>query len=112
MNEEQNPYLQEIRDLFHWDVIKEEAILNSEEAKPEWDGSKIGLCFLGTVFNLTPSGKYYMPWACSNVTEAEALQDELWYEALEEIANEYEMFVTSGEGDPCNIFVGICKEDN
>jgi hypothetical protein len=23
--------------------------------------------YLGTVFGLTPSGKYYMPWACSNV---------------------------------------------
>jgi hypothetical protein len=62
--------------------------------------------YLGSCFSIMPSGKYYMPWACSNVTEAEALQDELYSEALDQVAEEYDMFVFGGEGDPTDIFAG------
>lgn len=31
------------------------------------DGELVASLFLGTVFGLTPSGKYYLPFACSNV---------------------------------------------
>jgi len=41
-----------------------------EQAEPQecfdGDGQEKSV-FLGTVFTLTPSGKFYMPWACSNV---------------------------------------------
>jgi hypothetical protein len=63
--------------------------------------------FLGTVFNLTPSGKYYMPWACSNVTIAEAERDARWFEALEKVCDKYGLYTRSGEGDPCDIFVAM-----
>lgn len=66
--------------------------------------------FLGTVFALTPSGKYYMPWACSNVTEEEANQDEEWREAVEEELAKHGMFLTSGEGDPCDLFAGESRD--
>lgn len=40
-----------------------------EPAEPFLDGDATHMrrIFLGTVFRLCPSGKYYMPWACSNV---------------------------------------------
>ena len=147
------------------------------------DGAIKGAAFLGTVFNLTPSGKYYQPFACSNVEpcetcagsgiidnpdaneelctlferkarmlsgyllddygawgsglwpkdkenelaeyrgymvrysptltcpeceglgSAEAYQDQLWQEALDESADSHDMWAESGEGDPCDIFL-------
>lgn len=40
--------------------------------------------WLGTVMGLAPSGKYYQPFACSNVTEEEANADEEYWSELEE----------------------------
>jgi len=63
--------------------------------------------FVGTVFNMTPSGKYYVPFASSNVSVKEAAIDELWRERFEEVLEEENCWEESGEGDPCDIF--ICK---
>jgi hypothetical protein len=60
--------------------------------------------FLGTVFALYPSGKYYMPWACSNVTEREAAEDEAFREQLEAEAEKRGLYIANGEGDPCDVF--------
>jgi hypothetical protein len=58
------------------------------------DGDQfIGSAWLGTIFGICPSGKFYMPFACSNVTEEEALQDELFYEALDTVAEENGLFI-------------------
>jgi len=181
-------YLKEISS-WDWKSIKKEAIENYHEYKGDKiEGEEpIGQCFLGTVFNLTPSGKYYMPFACSNVdlcpvcqgegelpnkhyskaffeifwkakrkyTEKqyqkygkewkdipkekrdfisdlvekgnneispincpgceglgsrEAMKDEIYREVLEEIAEKHGMFITNGEGDPCDILAGIVVE--
>lgn len=145
--------------------------------------------FIGTVFSLYPSGKYYMPWACSNLDKCErcngkgsveikkhrrlqkkwhaakkrvwklaekfkivgdvvalekhgwyryyrtlnkivirrnfdgvcphcngmgsreAYLDERFFEQLEKEASRYGLFVTGGEGDPCDIFVGECCDE-
>lgn len=47
-------YARAIRNDFRWDRIKAKA-------------ASEGNVFLGTVFSLTPSGKFYAPFACSNV---------------------------------------------
>jgi hypothetical protein len=142
--------------------------------------------YLGTVFSLTPSGKYYMPFACSNVDPCprcngtgeqknhkadssiyasatkrrqnitkryleshgpfpdwpdwaqraakdcdkaieanrnpttcvwcgglgsrEAYLDQVWHETLEDKASKYGIFVFSGEGDPCDLFIGMAED--
>lgn len=83
--------------------------------------------FLGTVFSLCPSGKYYMPFACSNVEPCnhchgegcdfcgwqgsrEAYEDTLFYEYLESYAGKIGAWVENGEGDPCDIFLVREKE--
>jgi hypothetical protein len=84
--------------------------------------------YLGTVFTLTPSGKYYMPWASGNVAPCprckgtgdrgelscrhcgglgsrEAHEDEVFNEAMESMANDHACWIESGEGDPCDLFI-------
>jgi len=93
--------------------------------------------FVGSVFSLLPSGKYYTPWANSNVEacqscresmsndpcdeenpctppedydgeepyHCEVCQDHRWYARAEEELEETGLFLTSGEGDPCDLFI-------
>lgn len=42
---------------------------------------------------------------CNGIGSAEAYQDQVWYEALESVCDEYNMWYTAGEGDPCNVMV-------
>ena len=76
---------------------------------PEDDSEKRSI-FIGTVFNLVPSGKYYMPWACSNVTDEEAKKDADWYLQAEEELGTIGCYLDSSEGDPCDLF--ICEFRN
>lgn len=39
----------------------------AELAKAEIDDEGYARIYVGTIFSLTPSGKFYTPWACSNV---------------------------------------------
>ena len=55
---------EDIENGFNWEEIEKEIKNNIEENE---EGEREGLCFIGTVFNLSPSGKYYQPFACSNV---------------------------------------------
>lgn len=41
--------------------------LDSEEWENDFYGTQSRRIYIGTVFNVMPSGKYYMPWACSNL---------------------------------------------
>lgn len=155
-----------------------------EQDYEENDGQFERSVFLGTVFALFPSGKYYMPWACSNLASCaackgtghmrgkphkrrvwakwvnsrrrlcdwadkhgvrgqaflrtkrgkrnaylktrnygyrpscehcggcgsrEAFLDECYRDALEMEAEDHGLFISSGDGDPCDIFVGECR---
>lgn len=93
-----------------WDDVRAE-LETQEWERSEWDEElETRRVFIGTVFNLSPSGKYYTPWANSNVTEREALIDEAWWSLLEREAGELNLCVESGEGDPCDIFVAECRD--
>lgn len=67
--------------------------------------------FLGTVFTLTPSGKFYMPWACSNVSEEEANKDQEWWEVVDEELERRGLFTSAGEGCPTDMHVGRVLTD-
>lgn len=99
-------YLKEIEEKYNWDAIAKE-IENADVMEDCCEEDKFKCCYIGTVFSETPSGKYYMPWACSNVTPKEALLDEIWQEAMEEVLSQHGMFGMPGEGDPCDIFFCI-----
>lgn len=166
-----------------WKAVRAE--LDSTEWEERLDGDGFErLCFLGSIFSLSPSGKFYAPFASSNVEPCEdckglgsiwvgkrrlenkarnrlkrdkrkvakirkarqgetvllsqvsrrwerdayhahgrtcpkcagvgsreAHLDEVWREKLEAEAGERGLYVTGGEGDPCDIFVGeSCDE--
>lgn len=98
--------------IFYSDRMK--ATFEEEEEQEDWDGNIVKRTYLGTVFDLTPSGKYYMPFVCSNVTEEEAEKDEEWYEQAEAELDTIGACLVPGEGDPTDLFAEmfvrkVCK---
>lgn len=102
----QAEYDKEIRN-WNWTKIKSNAIANVVENE---EGESEGREFLGTVFALFPSGKYYTPYARSNVDALDGALDECFRDALEAIAKEHGGYIFNGEGDPCDVFFGIGVE--
>lgn len=88
-------------------TVKDEALHNVEDDN---SGNKVGHSFLGTVFALMPSGKFYMPWT-TNQTEEDVEKDAKFGEALFKVAEEHRMFIENGEDDPCDLFACIIVED-
>lgn len=173
---------------WQWDAIKRTAEENAEPDNKGDEGGRIGRDFLGTVFSLFPSGKYYQPWAAGNVDSCgrcggpgtvrndaadpaqgqmlygiratltrflldfhgarcegrwptylssavsaidaareavrdslpcphcegegsrEVLEDSIFQEELESVADAHGMSIESGEGDPCDIFAILYLE--
>ena len=118
-------------------VLQELRTIKWEEVEP---GRKERQVYLGSCLNLTPSGKYYTPFACSNVEvcracaeasdgpcdetspctgstgdpltgegHCEVCRDAAWQKQLESEAEEFGLYVTSGEGNACDIMVGEWK---
>lgn len=86
--------------------------LELADVQEDRERNKVKRVFLGTVFALLPSGKFYTPWACSNVTEDEARKDQEYIERLEVELEEIGCFLESGEGDPCDLFaVKVLEEE-
>jgi hypothetical protein len=52
---------------FDWNKIERELEAGDWEADAEDDSIEVSRVWLGTIFGLTPSGKFYVPFACSNV---------------------------------------------
>ena len=96
-------YQRELRAL-DWDYFLTEA---KREVSRTWEGAYEGHYFLGTVFSLVPSGKFWTVWANSNVDDDEMTRDSVWMEMLEEVAAEHGMYAFNGEGDPCDLFLGV-----
>lgn len=88
-----------------WNEISRDA----EECIDE-EGIRVRTYYLGSVFTMTPSGKYYMPW-CSNFTYEEAAEDAEWFEDLVSVAEKYGAYITSGEGDPTDLYATFPVDD-
>lgn len=95
----------------NWDAVKDE-MENSEWGPSEYgaDDQEERSVYLGTVMDLMPSGKYYTPWANSNVTEKEAEKDAEYWETLDSEASEHGYYIFNGEGDPCDVYIGEVRE--
>jgi hypothetical protein len=92
-----------------WEALKAE--IEASDTIEDECGNEVKSVYLGSVFSLSPSGKYYTPFASSNVSEKEAEEDEDWYEKLKEAAHENGLFIESGIGDPTDIIISkLIKE--
>ena len=71
----------------------------------------VGSLFIGTVFSLVPSGKFYTFYASSNVTTREIQRDTAWWIAVERAANRLGVSVDHSDGDPCDIVMSCYFTD-
>ena len=104
MNEKKlrNEYKSEIA-AWDWDGLKNDAMMNDEFSDSYGEDSYHGT-YLGTVFAIMPSGKYYTCWT-TNQTDDDELKDSIFMEVLEEVASQHGAWVENGENDPCDMFV-------
>ena len=49
---------------------------------------------------------------CGGLGSREAWEDETWYNAIHEIANQYGLWLEAGEGAPCDLFLCMAKGDD
>jgi hypothetical protein len=63
----------------------------------------VGSSYLGSVMQLTPSGKFYVPWT-TNQTADDVERDGRWYAALEDVATKMGGWIENGEGDPTDLY--------
>lgn len=113
---------------YHLDLDLEKIVkeLEDEGTIEEIDGRTFKSIYIGKVFDIYPSGKYYTPFAASNLEPCpicegsgqyngeceycggygsrEALLDEIFHDKLEEELEKYGITLTSGEGDPTDVF--------
>lgn len=85
-----------------WAAIRRDVDAEDWEDDDGWSQSR--RIYLGTVFAIMPSGKYYMPWT-TNQTDEDVEKDADFIEALEEEAAKHGLGVEHGEGDPCDMFL-------
>lgn len=113
--------------IFDLQAVRKGLDAEDWEEDPFNPGTETRSTFLGTVFALLPSGKYYMPWAhsnvapcedcggkgcdaCGHVGSKEAHKDALWYARAEEELTTIGCALASGEGDPCDLFATEYKD--
>lgn len=92
---------------WNWDRIVAEARTNVE-MDPYCD-EPIGRCYLGTVFSIMPSGKFYTCWT-TNQGRSDETRDAAFIEALEERAADEGGSIESGDDDPCDMFFTMVVE--
>ncbi len=68
--------------------------------------------YIGDVTVLLPSGKYYTPFARSNVSDFEAELDQIWWEKAEQLVGGYDCIITNGEGAPTDIVIIQYSEED
>jgi hypothetical protein len=124
-----------------WELVRVNLDRESWEESPDDSDYEERREYLGSVFSLYPSGKFYTPFARSNVSpcltcleiggpcsperpcvgtkgldpsmeegHCEICRDQAYREALESEAESQGLYVTSGEGDPCDLFAVESRE--
>jgi hypothetical protein len=103
-------YSKQIENEFLWDNILSELNNPNDDmiVDDDFNDCKYAALYVGSSLSIMPSGKFYMPWACSNIENVrEALQDEAYQQALEDKLGSLGLWMESGEGDPLDTF--FCK---
>lgn len=91
------------------EIIESDYIVNEYELKEGYDDFPIKANYIGSVLSIAPSGKYYMPW-CTNQTQKDCIKDEAYFEALNEVLSDHNIWYMNGEGDALDIFFCMSME--
>ena len=83
-----------------WASIVEES---KENCFIDEENNIIASVYLGSVFSIYPSGKYWT-FFTTNATLKERLKDSRFDEALNSVADFYNGFIVRGEGDPTDVY--------
>lgn len=93
---------------WNWPSIQKRCEDNLE-TDPDDSSQQVGYAWIGTVFGVMPSGKFYMPWT-TNQTSSDVHRDCAFTAALEDIAEEYGLFVGSPDGaDGADMHIGVSQ---
>jgi hypothetical protein len=95
--------LERVTEQFDWLKIIE-CLDTTEQTLCEDSEGYQKMHYIGTIFQLSPSGKYYTPFANSNVTQQEADLDEDYWNAVDGELDKRGMWRESGEGSASDIF--------
>ena len=101
-------YREEFRS-WNWDLARTSA----EEVEGD-DGDRYAVAYLGSVFNLTPSGKVYAFWT-TNQTAWDVFRDCIWWEVLEAHLETLGAFVFTddcGDGDGVRVAWHLGRADD
>ena len=94
-----------------FDLVNLKTALDEADEQEDMDGYIVKRVFLGTVFELTPSGKYYTPFASSNATEEEIAKDKKWYMQADIELDHIGAYLEPGDTDPCDLFAEIVVKE-
>lgn len=103
------PYFYEKFGIQLQDMLNMAEDIDSEPICEDWELASNGMVkrgiYLGSMFSITPSGKFYTPWTNSNVSVKEAAIDELWQEFMEENLRTHNLSLEYGEADNTDMFL-------
>jgi hypothetical protein len=99
-------YLAEINESLDYAKVKANLVWDTDE-----DGEAVASCYLGTVFDLFPSGKFYAVYARSNASDIDVLLDSAFGNALLAWSILHGGYSAHGEDDPCDIFFWTYQND-
>ncbi|WP_454735408.1 hypothetical protein [Cupriavidus necator] len=91
-----------------WEAI-ERRCKQDLKTDPDDCDKQVGYAWIGTVFGVMPSGKFYMPWT-TNQTSSDEHRDCAFRAALEDIAESHDLFVGGPDGVAGDdVFVGMSQ---
>ena len=87
--------------ILGWDWSKIAVI--ADETRFQREDMQLGSTYLGSVMNIFPSGKYWMPWT-TNQNSEDMRRDSAFAQALDKVAEKFGGWIETGEGDPTDLY--------
>jgi len=96
-------YDEQINSIVHGVTHSMDGLRGRSTSVRQAEGENVESCYIGTVFNIMPSGKYYTGWT-SNQNWVDVVKDTYFRQKLEEKLNDLGFWLESGEGSSTDMF--------
>ena len=104
----------EINSLVHGAVNHFEGNSNKGDLSHVWEceeGNKFESFYIGNIFCVMPSGKYYVGGLTTNQTWRDVVKDSFFMEMFEEKLDKLNMWIHSGAGSATDLFITRHRSD-